>query len=508
MKIGLYALLTAGLLLLSGCSRDEDSHPEVQIYPVLSRVTGLYFDRGDRIGLTISRASGDYVVNHPMEYDGSVFKAAAGLLWYENARDSSTLTAYYPYSDTGAPTQFRVAVEQRLGYESSDLLGAVQRSVVPGKAPIGMTFYHLMTQLSVKITNQTGSPVVEVAIGGTAIDALVDLSVPEAVVRPDAGSATIRAYEVIPDSVYRAILVPQQATLTVSVSFGNGETRTETIENASLESGRSYNLPVVVSDDSALKIEVGLSGEIADWVDGGELTGSGNTGGEDPDDGEDFGGGTGTEPGGETGGETGGGTGTEPGGETGGETGGGTGTEPGGGTDVNPDDGSGDTPQGLDYEGEHYRTIEIDGVVWMADNLRYKPSGAQIGSGLWYPYEDDAAAVATKGYLYDYKVASGGSMSANPPVRGICPEGWHIPDRSELQALAESPNRPDDFFCIAGFRTVTDLESRYGDPQKSLLMGVASSSTMCYVLSFTTTTDPILVDRSTRFGMSLRCVKD
>ena len=141
MKIGLYALLTAGLLLLSGCSRDEDSHPEVQIYPVLSRVTGLYFDRGDRIGLTISRASGDYVVNHPMEYDGSVFKAAAGLLWYENARDSSTLTAYYPYSDTGAPTQFRVAVEQRLGYESSDLLGAVQRSVVPGKAPIGMTFY-------------------------------------------------------------------------------------------------------------------------------------------------------------------------------------------------------------------------------------------------------------------------------------------------------------------------------------------------------------------------------
>ena len=121
------------------------------------------------------------------------------------------------------------------------------------------------------------------AIGGTAIDALVDLSVPEAVVRPDAGSATIRAYEVIPDSVYRAILVPQQATLTVSVSFGNGETRTETIENASLESGRSYNLPVVVSDDSALKIEVGLSGEIADWVDGGELTGSGNTDGEDPD---------------------------------------------------------------------------------------------------------------------------------------------------------------------------------------------------------------------------------
>ena len=483
-----------GILSTAGCSREQDSHPEVRIYPVLSRVTGLHFDKGDRIGLTISRASGDYVANHPMDYDGSVFKAAEGLLWYENVRDSSTLTAYYPYSENGSPTAFRVAVEQRLGCASSDLLGAVQRNVVPGSAPIGMTFYHLMTQLSFKITNQTGSPVVEVSIGGTAIDAVVDLSVPEAVVRPGAGTARIKAFEDTPDSIYRAILVPQQATLEVTVSFGNGETRTKTIENALLESGKSYNLPVIVSDDSALTIEVGLSGEIADWVDGGELTDSGSTDVEDPDDGEDSGGGSGGS------------------GETGGETGGGSGTEPGGGTDVDPDeddDDPDDVTQGLDYEGEHYRTIEIDGVVWMADNLRYKPADAQIGSGLWYPYEDDATAVATKGYLYDYKVASGGSMSTNPPVRGICPEGWHIPDRSELQALAESPNRPDDFFCIAGFCTVTDFgESRYGDSKKSMLIGVASSSTHCDVLSFTTTTEPILTSMSTRYGMSLRCVKD
>ena len=150
----------------------------------------------------------------------------------------------------------------------------------------------------------------------------------------------------------------------------------------------------------------------------------------------------------------------------------------------------------------------IDGVVWMADNLRYKPADAQIGSGLWYPYNEDAAAVATKGYLYDYKVASGGSMSTNPPVRGICPEGWHLPDRSDLQALAESPNRPDDFFCIAGFRMVTDLESRYGASNRGKLMGVALSSTECYALSYTTTTEPVLESLSARFGMSLRCVQD
>ena len=50
MRLGLYALLMAGILSTAGCSREQDSHPEVRIYPVLSRVTGLHFDKGDRIG--------------------------------------------------------------------------------------------------------------------------------------------------------------------------------------------------------------------------------------------------------------------------------------------------------------------------------------------------------------------------------------------------------------------------------------------------------------------------
>ena len=33
-------------------------------------MTGLYFDKDDRIGLTISRTSGDYVTNRLMTYDG------------------------------------------------------------------------------------------------------------------------------------------------------------------------------------------------------------------------------------------------------------------------------------------------------------------------------------------------------------------------------------------------------------------------------------------------------
>lgn len=493
MKFRHCALLLAGILSLAGCSREQDSLPEIRISPVITRVTGLHFDAGDRIGLTISRTSDDYVVNQPMDYDGSIFKAS-GFVWYENTEEPSVLTAYYPYSATGSPTTFRIAADQRLGYASSDLLGAVRREVYPGSTPVSMTFYHLMTQLSIVVDNQTQSPVVEVSIGGTVIDADVDLSVPEAVAHPGAGTALVKAFEVAPDARYCVILVPQQATLTVTVSLGNGGTCTRDISEALLEGGKSYDLSIVVTDDSAPKIEVGLSGDIADWVDGGELTGSGNTDGEDPDDGEDSGDGSG-----ETGGETGGGT-----GETGGgETGGGSGVDPDG-NDDDPDD----VTQGLDYEGEHYRTIEIDGVVWMADNLRYKPADAQIGSGLWYPYEDDATAVATKGYLYDYKVASGGSMSTNPPVRGICPEGWHIPDQSELQALAESPNRPDDFCCVAGFRMVTDTQDRYGASNKGMLMGVATSSTLCSALSYTTTTDPVPGSLSTRYGMSLRCVKD
>lgn len=46
-----------------------------------------------------------------MTYDGSAF-TASGLLWYNDLNETSTLTAYFPYSASGVPDEFSVARDQ------------------------------------------------------------------------------------------------------------------------------------------------------------------------------------------------------------------------------------------------------------------------------------------------------------------------------------------------------------------------------------------------------------
>lgn len=331
MRTSLLVLL-AGMALGAGCSDDREAPSSVRISPTVSRVTGLYFDKDDRIGLTISRTSGDYVTNRLMTYDGSVF-TASGLKWYESTQETSTLTAYYPYSEAGVPSAFSVEADQRQGCTPSDLLGAVAREVRPGSAPVAMVFYHLMSQLSVVVENNGSSPVAAVKIGGSVVEAVVDLAVPSAKAKAGAAAVQIEAFEAEPDSRYRAVLVPQQTTLDVEVELQDGSVCRKSVSDALLEGGRCYDLSVVISGGGTPQIEVSISGDVVDWVDGGELVGS---------------------------------------------------------------DGGNDGADGVDHEGEHYRTVAIDGKVWMAENMRHKPAGAQLGTGIWEP-AGGASMISTQG---------------------------------------------------------------------------------------------------------------
>lgn len=87
-----------------------------------------------------------------------------------------------------------------------------------------------------------------------------------------------------------------------------------------------------------------------------------------------------------------------------------------------------------------------DGKYWMTENLRYVPEGVTVSdnaenlTGVYYPLTTDGtnvtfdkSAVATAGYLYSADVAFGEAVTADnydklAKARGICPEGWHIPD--------------------------------------------------------------------------------
>lgn len=437
--------MALAVLIAAGCAESEKGTLCVKIAPAIrTRVTGLHFDTGDRIGLTISKGSAPYAENVPMTYDGTAF-TASGLSWYNDLNEKSVLTAYYPYAEGGRPDEFTVSSDQTQGNGPSDLLAAVKTDVTPVSAPVGMIFYHVMSQLTIVVSNSSSAVVTGVSVGGLVPTAEIDYSMPKAAAKSGVAAAEVKACEVKPGATYRVILAPQQAALTVTVTTDDGRSHTKTLSSAQLESGRRYDMSVLVTNE---EIQISLSGDIGDWEDGGSLDGSG--GGDDGDD-----------------------------------------------------------SQTLSYGGVTYRTTTVGETVWMAENLRYVPDEALLTKGIWYPDgNEDAEYVREHGMLYSFTAALGGAqVVSGAPVRGICPEGWHVPYIDELQTLAAGP---DCGFTLAGMWN--SVSKNYVSSAKSgYLMSATTDdggSSYSALLFYASGGNPSPSSLPAGNGVSLRCVKD
>ena len=437
--------MALAVLIAAGCAESEKGTLCVKIAPAIrTRVTGLHFDTGDRIGLTISKGSALYAENVPMTYDGTAF-TASGLSWYNDLNEKSVLTAYYPYAEGGRPDEFTVSSDQTQGNGPSDLLAAVKTDVTPVSAPVGMIFYHVMSQLTIVVSNSSSAVVTGVSVGGLVPTAEIDYSMPKAAAKSGVAAAEVKACEVKPGATYRAILVPQQAALTVTVTTDDGRSHTKTLSSAQLESGRRYDMSVLVTNE---EIQISLSGDIGDWEDGGSLDGSG--GGDDGDD-----------------------------------------------------------SQTLSYGGVTYRTTTVGETVWMAENLRYVPDEALLTKGIWYPDgNEDAEYVREHGMLYSFTVALGGAqVVSGAPVRGICPEGWHVPYIDELQTLAAGP---DCGFTLAGMWNSVS-KNYVSSANSGYLMSATTDdggSSYSALLFYASGGNPSPSSLPAGNGVSLRCVKD
>ena len=187
--------MALAVLIAAGCAESEKGTLCVKIAPAIrTRVTGLHFDTGDRIGLSIAKGSETYAQNVPMTYDGTAF-TAADLLWYNDSNEKSTLTAYHPYSEQGMPAEFSVATDQTSGGASSDLLVAVKKEVTPSSAPVGMLFYHVMSQLTIVVSNSSSAVVTGVSVGGLVPTAEIDYSMPKAAAKSGVAAAEVKACE-------------------------------------------------------------------------------------------------------------------------------------------------------------------------------------------------------------------------------------------------------------------------------------------------------------------------
>lgn len=115
-----------------------------------------------------------------------------------------------------------------------------------------------------------------------------------------------------------------------------------------------------------------------------------------------------------------------------------------------------------------YRTVKIGNQWWMAENLRfaYAQRTAELDSSSAC-IENDLEKCREFGRFYTWSAAmdSAGLFSTNGfgcgdgnadcdrtyPVRGICPEGWHLPSSDEVKAL---------FIAVGGVQD-TDDKSTY-----------------------------------------------
>ena len=117
-----------------------------------------------------------------------------------------------------------------------------------------------------------------------------------------------------------------------------------------------------------------------------------------------------------------------------------------------------------DYDGNTYHTVIIGNQCWMRENLRCshyadggliprKTSGSTSTSPFYFYYYYTDALLVDYGYLYNWSaVMNGASSSNNNPsgVQGICPNGWHIPSKSEFEEMTNFVNSFARYRCNNG----------------------------------------------------------
>lgn len=161
-----YIFIAAAVLLLSSCGKEYQTQGEWEMhfrfgYPE-TKATAQAFEPGDEVSLFAVQwngatqmplqASGNFINNEKITFDGTSWNPARTLYWADAPCD---FYALYPFQEGINPIEanpFALSLDQNGdGYEASDLLFAYAENVSRSDGPVSMRFKHLMSKVVVNL---------------------------------------------------------------------------------------------------------------------------------------------------------------------------------------------------------------------------------------------------------------------------------------------------------------------------------------------------------------------
>jgi uncharacterized protein (TIGR02145 family) len=93
-------------------------------------------------------------------------------------------------------------------------------------------------------------------------------------------------------------------------------------------------------------------------------------------------------------------------------------------------------------DGSEYCAVQIGNQIWMGENLRYAARGS---IGKWYLNKEEADTLLF-GRLYTFDEILNeeipNTSTSDNRIRGLCPQGWHLPTQDEWTTLMNTVGSP------------------------------------------------------------------
>lgn len=239
-----------------------------------SDVFGIYTNGGKMGPNKINVINAKYVFNN-----GTIEAAdESNAIYWENNK-SMKIYAYYPYDKSNSVSvtdhTFTIPTDQsnELNYYKSDFLRAVREDVEKTSSPVGMTFYHLMSKVSVTITHDSSfadddfNKLTKVlTINGVEDSGKVDISKGEVAVSSKKESLSFTTFA--NGDTFSAIIFPQNRE-DVKFRLKLGDKYYSSMLDIAYESGKEYRyIFTVTKNESALSLK---STRIENWGEGGTV---------------------------------------------------------------------------------------------------------------------------------------------------------------------------------------------------------------------------------------------